>query len=194
MKSKIFQSDLFDNPNLIEDKDARTLSYNCMYDNVGVDQNVIDDLRNLANKSKGCSVRVNLHDAPCNDFHQMIIAHKKSCYYRPHKHIVKCEAYHMIEGEMQVFIFTDEGEVDYTTVLASQSSKKPFIFRIENDKWHCTIPLTEIVLFHESKVGPFDADTDVVYPTWSPDSENEVECQNYIKILFDIGGVNSNTV
>jgi cupin fold WbuC family metalloprotein len=115
----------------------------------------------------------------------MIIVHKKDHFYRPHKHLLKGEAYHMIEGELMVFIFDDKGQVVESTHIGASGLNLPFIYRIGKNLWHCTVPITERVVFHEMKPGPFQPEGDSIYPDWAPDGKDLEMASKYRQSLLN---------
>jgi cupin fold WbuC family metalloprotein len=149
-----------------QDSSAKTESYFCTSDLVAIDHKVIDFLKDRIEKTGSASVRVCLHNSPEDSFHQMIIAHRKGQHYRPHKHLKKTEAYQMILGTLDVVIFNDDGNVRKVTQLSADGN---FIYRIPPNTWHCTVPVSDIVIFHEVKPGPFLPDSDSIYPEWDLD-------------------------
>ena len=160
-----------------QDASAKTESYFCTSDLVAIDDNVIDFLKERIAKSGKSSVRISLHNSTEDSFHQMIIAHSKGHYYRPHKHLKKVEAYQVILGTLDVVIFNDDGGIRDVTRL-SADGKSNFIYRIGPNLWHCTVPVSEIVIFHEVKPGPFHGN-DSVYPKWAPDGKDAAALEAY---------------
>lgn len=152
-----------------QDASAKTESYFCTSDLVAIDDSVINFLKERILKSDNSSVRISLHNSPEDSFHQMIIAHRKGKYYRPHKHLKKVEAYQIISGSLDVVIFNDDGEIRDVTRLSADGQSN-FIYRIGANLWHCTVPVSEIVIFHEVKPGPFQSG-DSIYPDWAPEKE-----------------------
>ena len=39
--------------------------------------------------------------------------------------------------------------------------------------YHAVMPLSDLVIYHESKPGPFTGEGDSIYPSWAPDESNE---------------------
>ncbi len=174
--------------NLRKDEKAKTESYFSTTEMVAVNTDLIKYLTTQLSKNDQSSIRISLHKDAQATFHQMIIAHRKGHYYRPHKHLKKVEAYHLISGAIQVVIYDDQGHVDKSVRVAAPGEEMraevPFIYRIGANHWHCVIPLTEIVVFHEAKEGPFIAEEDSLYPPWAPDGKNREIAMQYIdKIL-----------
>ena len=47
-----------------------------------------------------------------------------------------------------------------------------------------TIPITNIVIFHESKPGPFIRSGDSVYPEWAPTGKKKEESEQFIRSVL----------
>ena len=75
----------------------------------------------------------------------------------PHRHPEKAECYHLVEGRMAIFCFDDAGQVTDRCVLEPGGA---FLFRVPPNRFHATIPLSDRVVFHESRRGPFDGARD----------------------------------
>ena len=146
-----------------------------------VDAHLISELKEASSKFDGSNVRICLHDSPDADFHEMINLEHKGKYYRPHKHPTKGESYHIIEGSTAFFVFDESGDVTDTNIL---DSNKSFIYRVSLDMYHALVPLSDILIYHESKLGPFIRGLDSIFPVWAPDGEDLQEVQAYTKELL----------
>jgi cupin fold WbuC family metalloprotein len=150
---------------LVQDQTAKSESYYCHADGVVVTDEIITWLKDKLATSPGNTVRICLHRDAASVFHEMLIAHKRTGRFHPHKHLQKSESYHVIEGRLRVQMFDDEGRATTSVVLGAQGSGHPFMYRIPVNVWHSTEPDGDYVVFHESKPGPF-VSTDNVYPDW----------------------------
>jgi len=98
----------------------------------------------------------------------MIILTRKGRYQTPHKHNEKAESWHIIEGLMGVFVFDQNGKPIQCDRLTPGAS---IIYRINPGLYHAVLPMSDIVLFHESRPGPYNR-TDSLPAPWAPDSED----------------------
>lgn len=153
------------NLDLAQDQGAKSESYYCKAGAIVIDDSVIAWLKERLKATLGNTVRICLHPDASDQFHEMIIAHKRGGEFKPHKHLSKGESYHMIEGRLRVNIFDDNGKLASATVLARQGSGLAFMHRIPPNVWHSTEPDGDLVIFHESKPGPFTVGENV-YPNW----------------------------
>ncbi len=175
--------DLKNPESITVDPTGRSIAYFCKNSFVSVDKSLIEDLKiNFLEEQKkgGKNIRLCLHNSAESEFHQMIILEQKGNYYRPHKHSGKGESQLIIEGKMGVFIFNDTGEVKEASVL---EPSKTFLCRISNNIWHAIMPLTDLIIYHEARPGPFVMKEDSIYPNWAPNGDNLLEINEYTKKL-----------
>lgn len=169
--------------NVIQDKNAKSLSYYCTKSVVQIDKTTITQLVDESAKHMSSNARICLHSSPDADFHEMIIVEYKGHYYRPHKHLHKGESCHIIEGEVAMFVFNDDGSISHFCIL---SQEKALICRVGANQWHTVIPITEYAVYHESKPGPYLRQTDSIYSTWAPDGLDSIEALSYTENLSRI--------
>jgi glucose-6-phosphate isomerase len=146
-----------------------------------VDKALIEALKRMHAEYPGKNIRLCLHREPEAPFHSMIILEKKGKYYPPHKHLVKGESFHIIEGRMAIFIFDDDGLIQDACILEKEGC---FLYRIGLDMYHAVMPLSDVVIYHESKPGPFTGEGDSLYPAWAPDEHNADEIRKYEGMLL----------
>ena len=145
-----------------------------------VDWDLVGELKEMATHYGDKNVRLCLHANSESLFHTMVILERSGKYYRPHKHLDKGECFHIIEGKMLILSFSDEGSVIDRCLLEPE---RAFMYRVAENMYHVAIPLTNIVIYHESKLGPFLKENDSVFPLWAPDGSNEDENAEYCKKL-----------
>jgi len=165
------------------DQTGRSPAYFCLKSLVRVDANLVSDLKRAAIQMDDSNIRICLHDSPDAEFHQMINLDHQGRYYRPHKHPTKVESYHIIEGTTAFFVFDEQGNVRDANLLDPHDS---FLYRVDRDTYHAVVPLTDLLIYHESKMGPFDRDTANIFPEWAPDGSNPDEAQEYSGHLLSL--------
>jgi len=136
----------------------------------------INALKKEAERFPDKNIRLCLHSSPDSNFHDMIILEKYGKYYPPHKHMDKGETWHILEGSLATFIFSESGEIVESGVL---DPKENIILRVDLGIYHSIMPLSEIVIYHESKPGPFLGKNDSIYPKWAPDRSKDSEIREY---------------
>jgi len=137
-------------------------------------------LKKKATESKLKRARICLHKSLDEKVQEMIIVFCKESYIRPHKHVNKSESFHLIEGELQVVFFDNEGKIINKINLSSYSKEKYFIYRLSSDCWHFVIPLSEYVIIHETTQGPFRAE-EALFPSWAPGYDENDKISLFIK-------------
>lgn len=160
------------------DPEAKTLSFFCQRLPVKIDASVIRELIQLGTSEGQRNVRICLHESPSARHHDMIILEHSSHYYRPHRHIDKGECFHVLQGELGIFAFTNEGDVIEAVRLGVGD-----IYRVQPGMYHAVMPLSDMVIYHENKPGLFLRDKDSLYPDWAPNGLNAEEAQTYKRTL-----------
>jgi len=151
---------------------------------VCINSKLISELKEIWSKNPERNLRICLHESSSATFHEMVILETPGRYYRPHKHNAKGESYHLIEGKLGVVNFEDDGQIIDSRILDATDK---FLYRVGESVFHCILPLTSPVIYHESKLGPFLGEGDSLWAPWSPsekDSENIVEFSNRIAKFF----------
>jgi len=170
-----------DGDKLWQDVGAKSVSFFCLKRPVKVDSDLIVELKQLSQDHNGKNVRLCLHESPKSDHHDMVILERRGKYYRPHRHDGKGEAFHIIEGQMGLFAFDDKG-----TVIDASLLNPGDIYRVAEGGYHAVLPITETVIYHENKPGPFTGEGDSIYPNWAPDGADEGEIDEYVQKLTSI--------
>jgi cupin fold WbuC family metalloprotein len=132
-------------------------------------------LKNRANSNRRKRIRLCSHRDTSDKIHEMIIVHKQGTYVRPHKHLNKSESFHIIEGEVDLILYNEEGEIHNVTHMGDYISKEYFYYRIAASCYHSLLIKSEFLVFHETTNGPFIRE-DTIFPTWAP-NENEHQGQ-----------------
>ncbi len=125
---------------------------------------LIEELKKMATNHSLKRARLCLHISNEDQIQEMVIVLDKDTYIRPHRHPKKTESLHLIEGELLVVFFSEEGRVEKSLHLSAEGDM-PFLYRLSESLWHTVIPLSKYVVFHEVITGPFSAPE---YPTWEP--------------------------
>jgi len=135
-----------------------------------VTPDTVEELKALAMDSPRLQSRLCMHHNVDAIVHEMINACRRGAYIRPHRHPEgKSESYHVIEGEMTVYFFDDEGRVVRRLRMGEAGSGATFLYRLSASQWHLPVPDSPMVVYHETFCGPFERDRDVEYAPWSPD-------------------------
>jgi cupin fold WbuC family metalloprotein len=135
---------------------------------VTVDAAAIDEMKCAAGKNARRRIRLCAHRGVDDPLHEMLIIHTIDAYVRPHKHLGKSESFHVIEGEVDVVIFDEQGGVGQVIQMGSFRSGRPFFYRIGDPLYHTLLIRSPILVFHETTSGPFTRNQTVFAP-WAPD-------------------------
>ncbi len=156
-----------DEEKLREDTGAKSISFFCLTRPVRIDRVLVDEMKEVSVQRAGRNVRICLHSGPEDDHHDMVVLERSGKYYRPHKHAKKGECFHVIEGSLGLLVFDPAGGVIDATALGAGE-----IYRIAVGMYHAVMPLSDPVIYHESKPGPFLGEGDSIYPDWAPLAED----------------------
>jgi len=138
-------------------------------DAVKIDTELINSLKKTAAGNESRKVTLCLHKTHADGVHEMINVYPKGLYVRPHKHPIKTETKHMIEGKMIMLIFDDQGHVTDQFELAERTLGGCLAHRLEKNYFHSIVPLSDIVVFHEIINGPYTGIDDSLFPDWAPE-------------------------
>jgi cupin fold WbuC family metalloprotein len=163
-----------------KDVGARSLSYYATDPTVGVSETLLNTLIEESERNGNCNARICLHTSPESNFHEMIILEREGYYFPPHKHTNKAQSCNILRGEAAVFVFDDEGNVKRKSVLGRDGN---IIFRIGEERYHLTLPLTPFIIYHEGKPGPFEREGDSIYAKWAPKREDKEAVAAYLESL-----------
>ena len=148
-----------------------------------IDKKRIEKLLQLANQNEQRKVRLCLHKNIADNSHEMVIVHLKECYVRPHKHLYKTESIHVLAGEAQIILFSEDGLVMDQFEVGDINSGKPFFYRLNTSIYHSLIVTTDYLIFKETTEGPFILEN-TIFPDWSPKGRwDETQVQKFISKL-----------
>ncbi len=122
----------------------------------------------LASNANG-RVRLCAHAGSDAPVHEMLIALTPFTYVRPHRHFGKSESFHMIDGEVEVVIFSVEGKISSVISLGSYGRDRTFYYRLSTDLFHTVLVNSSRAVFHETTNGPFVRE-ETQYAEWAPDA------------------------
>lgn len=171
---------LHDPTSVCIDESGVTPGYFCLQKPVRVDRVLIEELKQISIDRGYKNMRLCLHESANADFHDMIILEYRSVYNRPHKHASKGETYHMIEGVQGLFIFDQNGMVTDACTLDQGTN---FMFRVDKNMYHMVMPISELVIYHESRLGPFKREVDSIFAEWAPDGGDPKTTIEYLELM-----------
>lgn len=149
---------------------------------VQVDRDFIELMKRKADTNVRERIRLCAHQDERDDVHEMIIIHKAGTYVRPHKHLNRSESFHIIEGQADVVIFNDNGEVTDRIAMGTYSSGRHFYYRLADPLYHTLLISSDYVVFHETTSGPFKRE-ETVFPAWAPEEDDTAAVEAFIEDL-----------
>jgi cupin fold WbuC family metalloprotein len=133
-----------------------------------VDGADVERLKQDAAENARRRIRLCAHHGVDDRLHEMLIVHTSDTYVRPHKHLGKSESFHVIEGDVDVVIFDDDGGVREVIPMGAFASGRPFFYRIAEPVFHTLLIRSGVLVFHETTGGPFRR-ADTVFAPWAPE-------------------------
>jgi len=138
----------------------------------------IEELKSISLLNPRQRVRLCTHTSSNDNLHEMFIVHGQHCYVRPHLHLGKAESMAVIEGEVDVVLFHEDGSIRNVIRMGDLSSGKIFYYRLSDPIYHMLLIRTPFLVFHEVTEGPFIREK-TVFPDWAP-KENEQDVKDFI--------------
>nr|NQU89367.1 WbuC family cupin fold metalloprotein [Bacteroidota bacterium] len=147
-----------------------------------IDRTDVQKLITLAKANSRERIRLCTHHSTNESIHEMLIVHSKNTYVRPHKHLGKPESFHVIEGQADIVEFDEDGDVGDVIQMGNYASDRAFYYRISTALYHTLIIRTDVLVFHETTMGPFNR-KDTVFASWSPEENDRVGIALFVKKL-----------
>ena len=126
--------------------DAIFLRNKCSF----IDINNLQHLIKYSRQNNYKDVRVCMHNNKKSIIQNMInLTFKSKKKINFHKHLKKDEAYHLIKGKMMIEYFCEK------KIKKVMLGKEKFLFRIGKNIYHRIKPLSNYIIYHEIRTGPF---------------------------------------
>lgn len=130
-------------------------------------------LKDAARNSPLRRSRLCLHREGGDAVQEMIIVLMKDVLFRPHRHLNKTESFHIIEGELEVIIFDTDGTPQRVIRMGPANSGHVFCYRLCVSAFHAILPVSDMIVMHETTRGPFVAG-EASFAPWAPESGDEL--------------------
>jgi len=154
---------------------------------VTVDSAAVADLKRAAANNERRRIRLCTHRGVDDRLHEMVIVHAFDTYVRPHKHVGKSESFHVIEGDVDVVIFEEDGAVADVIGMGPFQSGRPFFYRIADPLFHTLLIRSPVLVFHETTSGPFKRD-ETIFAPWAPEETNRDAVTRFLARLNETVG------
>lgn len=126
--------------------------------------------------------RICAHRTNEDVLHEMVIAISGKSYIHPHKHLGKSESFHIVEGEVDVVMFDDRGDIVEIIELGEAGSGRNFYYRLSDSAFHTLLIHTDFLVVHEVTNGPFVRDKTVLAP-FAPSEKRLADARAYMQEL-----------
>lgn len=124
--------------------------------------------------------RICAHKSDDDALHEMLIAIAAESYIHPHRHLAKSESFHIVEGEVDIAVFDDAGEIVDLIELGARGSGRPFYYRLDHSAFHTLLVRTPFLVVHEVTNGPFERGGTVL-AAFAPPEEERAKAQAYMR-------------
>ena len=138
----------------------------------------VEALKRSARTSPKKRARLCTHFNPTDTLHEMLITLPRGAYVRPHKHVGKSESFTILQGEVDLVLFHEDGRVRQSIPMGTLESKKAFYHRTTQEVYHTLVVRSEMLVFHEVTDGPFQREQ-TIFPSWAPDGTDEQAAHDY---------------
>jgi cupin fold WbuC family metalloprotein len=114
--------------------------------------------------------------------HEMFIVHPRRAYVRPHKHLNKAESMSVLDGDVDLVLFADDGRIADVIAMGNAGSGHAFYYRISDAIFHTLLIRSEWLVFHEVTSGPFRRQ-DTVFAPWAPAEADSAAVEAFLAAL-----------
>ena len=132
-----------------------------------INNDLIEQIIEEASQSQRHMARLLMHFDHEDPVQEMLIAMGRDCMVVPNRSVGRSESLQVVQGELLLIIFDDNGNVVKRVEMGPAGSDKVFLYRLSSTPWHTMIPLSKIVVVHEVIEGPFVNSSDPL-PAWIP--------------------------
>ena len=137
-----------------------------------INNELVEQIVGEARQSQRHMARILMHFDHEDLVQEMLIAMGRNCAVMPNRSVGRSESLQVVQGELLLVIFDDNGNVVKRIEMGPAGSDKVFLYRLSSTPWHTMIPLTKMIVVHETLEGPFKQSSEPL-PDWVPgDSES----------------------
>ncbi|MDR1536253.1 MAG: WbuC family cupin fold metalloprotein [Planctomycetota bacterium] len=130
----------------------------------------IEELAGRALRSRTGKIRICLHHAPGDLFHEMLVALRREVKYLAQFHPRKEESYCILKGSLVFSLYGPDGEKTILPLGDASTGRNCFV-RIPAGMSHRFDIDSEVVVFLEAKLGPFSPNDTVIIPDGGEDDK-----------------------
>ena len=132
-----------------------------------INNELVEQIIKEASQSQRHMARLLMHFDHEDPVQEMLIAMGRDCAVIPNRSVGRSESLQVVEGELLLIVFDDNGGVIQQVEMGPPGGGKIFLYRLSSTPWHTMIPLTKMVVVHEVLQGPFKKLSEPL-PDWVP--------------------------
>jgi cupin fold WbuC family metalloprotein len=111
-------------------------------------------------------INLNLHAELSDPINRFLNGGLAGTYVRPHRHrIGRWELVTVLQGRLDLVVFTSDGEVRDRLVLGSVAAR---LIEIPGGEWHSLVFHAPAAAILEVKPGPYEPELDKEFAEWAP--------------------------
>jgi cupin fold WbuC family metalloprotein len=126
---------------------------------------LFDDLAVKAAASPRKRAHFNIHAQPSDAVQRFFVVALRDSYFRPHRHLARCELALVLQGRVAVLTFDDAGRVTGRHDIGEGTGEMGY--ETPTAQWHTLIVTSDAATFLEVKEGPYDPATAVDFAAWA---------------------------
>lgn len=144
----------------------------------------LDQVKVKAANAPRKRANLNLHASLDANVQRLFIATEPETYIRPHRHSEshKWEMFLVLEGEIDLLIFNNEGNLTLRTKMSPTETR---VVEIPPNTWHSYVVQKSGTLAIEVKEGGYQPTPEQDYAPWSP-AEDTAEAPAYLVKMRDM--------
>ena len=139
-----------------------------------INNDLVEQIVKEASQSQRHMARLLMHFEHEDPVQEMLIAMGRDCMVVPNRSVGRSESLQVVQGELLLIVFDDNGKILQRVKMGPYGSDKTFLYRLSSTPWHTMIPLSKIVVVHEVIEGPFVNSSDPL-PDWIPQNPDDLK-------------------
>ncbi len=129
-------------------------------------RSLLDELATAAAASPRRRAHHNIHATPQDPVQRFVVVAHGDAYFRPHRHVSRCELALLLRGRVDVLIFDEQGRVTARHRVGEGTDS--LAYETPPGTWHTLVPGAQGGAFLEVKEGPYDPATATEFAAWAP--------------------------
>jgi cupin fold WbuC family metalloprotein len=129
-------------------------------------RSLLEELATKAALSPRQRAHYNIHASADDRVQRFGVVARPNAYFRPHRHATKSELAVLLDGQVDVLVFDEDGRV--TARYGIGDGKDSMAYETPERTWHTLVSGPGGCAFLEIKEGPYDAATATEFAAWAP--------------------------